>query len=69
MTWLAIFIFLSLATAVGLLLPGAVMWCIPATSETGEWYLSTGRGVAMIATLVSPILSFFALQLAAGSLG
>jgi hypothetical protein len=64
MAWSVAFTFFIWAMAVGLLLPGAVLRCIPVAAAAGCLVLRTGRAVAIIAALSAPVVNFLMMQLA-----
>jgi hypothetical protein len=69
MSWPVTFTLLIWTMAAGLLLPGAVLWCIPGTVAAGRFLIRTGRAVAIIATLTAPVLNFLMMRFAANDPG
>ncbi len=65
MVWPVIFTVLVWSAAVALLVPGAVLWCIPATAATGQVFVCASRRVAIIASLTAPICHFLMMNFAA----
>ena len=64
MAWLTTFTYLCWAVAAALMLPGTILYYIPARTATGELFLRTSRAVAIIAMVTALVMTFRFLTLA-----